>query len=254
MALDNFWADTAFTWSKDRDVDGRHYLVAAGAHRQLSENLLLGGMFQFESAGAEIEGASGEIRGRGWMVGPYVVSRHASRQLYFEGWLLYGRSGNEIEYERSGSHRRQGSFNTARWLAHARVEGGHRFENGVVMIPLLEFGHTREKVNSQQGISEMSGPDPNVTATRLQLGTEFVFPVETRTGDMNVKFGLGVLGIETDGGETGELESGFSGHINVGADYWIEDDTTLAIEAQYSGFGQADKSSLGGRLSFSRRF
>ena len=71
---------------------------------------------------------------------------------------------------------------------------------------------------------------------------------------MNVKFGLGVLGIETDGGAAGELDSGFSGHINVGADYWIEDDTTLAIEAQYSGFGQAHKSSLGGRLTFSRQF
>ena len=41
---------------------------------------------------------NGTIDGSGWMVGPYFVTRHDNRSLYFEGRLLYGQSDNDIRF------------------------------------------------------------------------------------------------------------------------------------------------------------
>ena len=99
-----FRAETAWgATTLSRSTDGgehEHLLTTLGAHFRTSERLVLGGMLQFDRSEMKAGGrdaTSGEIGGRGWMAGPYFAARDASRPLFFEGRLLYGRASNDID-------------------------------------------------------------------------------------------------------------------------------------------------------------
>ena len=253
LVRDGVWGDLAASWSDGEGADGRHFLATAGAHRRVSDDLLLGGMLQFDSSAAELGGGEGEIRGRGWMAGPYLVARHESLPLRFEGRLLYGRSSNEIELESGGASPRRGSFDAARLLAQARVEGEHRLGGGATLIPLIDLGHVREEAKGFRDGSGRSVEDRAVDSTRLHLGTELEIPLRPRRGDLTLRLEAGVEGTST-GGDVGENpDSGFHGRIGFGAEYGLEDRTSLAFEAGYSGIG-GSRRSLGAGLTFLLRF
>ena len=253
LARDGLWGDLAASRSRGEDADGGHFLATAGAHRRMSDGLLLGGMVQFDSAGAEFGGGGGEIRSRGWMAGPYVVARGESLPLRFEGRLLYGRSANEFEIESGGLSPREGSFDTARLLAQARVEGEHRLGNGATVIPLIDLGHVREEAKGFRDGSGTPVEDLAVDSTRLHLGTELEIPVEPRRGDMALRFGVGGEGTSTGGDVGGDPDRGFRGRIGFGVEYGLEDRTSLAFETDYSGIG-GPRRRLGAGMTFLLRF
>ena len=179
------------------------------------------------------------------MLGPYVVARHGSQPVFFEGRLLYGRNENDVEHDRFDR-----TFDSAQWLAQARIEGEHRFDNGVTMIPLIDLGHIREEMKGFRDDTGSSVPNLSATATRLQVGAELEFPVAVRKGDMELRFGFGVESMDADRSEGGGPESGFQGRIGFGADYWIENRTSLAFDTYYSGIGQSGRSRFGAGLTF----
>ena len=248
-ASDGFWGDAAGSWTNGDDVDGRHFQSAAGVHRRLSDNLLLGGMLQYHATGAELYGSALEIRSRGWMLGPYLVARHGSLPVFYEGRLLYGRNENDVEHARF-----DGSFHSTLWIAQARIEGVRRFDNGVSMIPLIDLGHVREEAKGFRDDMGTLVPDLAATATRLQVGAEFEIPVAVRRGDMALKLGFGLSGTHTGRGSGENPNSGFRGRIGFGANYRMENRTSLAFETYYSGIGRSGRRRLGAGLTFLLRF
>ena len=253
LVRDGVWGDLAASRSEGEGADGRHFLATAGAHRKVSDSLLLGGMLQFDSGAAELGGGEGEIRGRGWMAGPYLVAKHESLPLRFEGRLLYGRSSNEIELESGGASPRRGSFDAARLLAQARVEGEHRLGGGATLIPLIDLGHVREEAKGFRDGSGRAVGDRAVDSTRLHLGTELEIPLEPRRGDLTLRLEAGIEGTSTGGVAGGDSDRGFHGRVGFGAEYGLEDRTSLAFEAGYSGIG-GSRRSLGAGMTFLLRF
>ena len=143
-----FWGDATFARSDSSGVaDGDHLMASLGTRRRISDNMLLGGMLQFDRTGTKLDGdgRSGEISGKGWMAGPYIVARDPSNALQFEGRLLYGRSSNDVEglVSAAGSDARNGSFDSVRWLAQVRIAGEYPLGSGAIMYPLADIGHAR---------------------------------------------------------------------------------------------------------------
>ena len=231
----------------------------------MSERLHLGGMLQFDRSGTRPSGevVSGEIRGSGWMAGPYFAMRDASQPLYFEGRLLYGRASNEVDalVIGDGAEPRSTSSRSERWLAQARVEGTYRFGSGATLIPMADFSHARDVMGSFQ-----EGKDPDelvggqtIALSKLQLGAELEIPVQTAQGDLRFRPGLRFVVSDASGGTwagEAEWETGlrFRGSIDFGIDYRLDDNVVLGFESFYSGLGRSEIERFGAGLDLQLEF
>ena len=125
FAGEGFWGEAALSRSSSRGADGAHALAVLGAHRKVSDRIFLGGMLQFDRTVTKLDGGgrSGEFAGEGWLAGPYVVARDSTGTLLLEGRLLYGRASHDADAVDAGDGPKDGSFDSERWVAQARVEG-----------------------------------------------------------------------------------------------------------------------------------
>ena len=240
-----FWGEATFARSSSSGVaEGDHLVASLGTHARVSDKAFLGGMLQFDRTGTELDGIdrSGEITGKGWMAGPYFVARGSSNAWLFEGRLLYGRSSNDVEglVPATGADARNGSFDSERWLAQARIAGEYPFGSGAVMYPLADIGHAR---NVAEGI-EGAGPNGadlddkiRTEVSKLRLGTEFEFAVDPAKGDMVFRPGLYFVITDRDGGESGASGFTSTGRVDLGVDYRLEDGVSLGFQGYYSGLG-----------------
>ena len=260
------WGETALSRTIDGDREHQHLLATLGAHFRMSERFHLGGMLQYDRSGMEPggAGASGEIGGTGWMVGPYFAARDASHPLFFEGRLLYGRSSNDVEDLVLDNKARSGTFDSERWLAQARVEGTFQFGSRVTMIPLAELSHARDEMepflvsgNTIEG--QTVALSQTVALTKFQIGAELEIPVDTARGDLLVRPGLRFVASDVSegailgmAGEKPGLRS--RGRIDFGIDYRLDDGLVLGFDSFYSGLGRKDLESYGAGLDLRLEF
>ena len=260
------WGAASFSRTSDEFGEHEYLLATMGAHFRMSERLHLGGMLQFDRSGSEPDGAgdSGEIAGAGWMVGPYFALREGSQPLYFEGRLLFGRSSNDSENLVIASNPAvNASFGSERWLAHGRVEGTFQVGNGMTLIPLADFSHVRDEMETFRDGNRI-GDGGTVVVTKLQLGTEFEIPVETAK-DLKLKPGLRLVVSDVDNVAT-ELNAGrllnvnrgkaaeYRVRIDFGVDYRLDDDLVLGFESFYSGRDMEEFESYGAGLNLKYEF
>ena len=223
----------------------------------MSERLHLGGMLQFDRSGTEPDGASGQVNGNGWMVGPYFAIRDGSNPLYFEGRLLYGRASNDVEnYAQAQGDPVNASFDSERWLIQGRVEGTFQLDNGMTLIPLADFSHARDEMETfRDGVR--NGDGGTVAVSKLQLGAEFEIPLETAKGNLMLRPGLRLVVSDVDNvavapnaqGELRTVDYGeaaeYRGRIDFRIDYRLEDNIVLGFESFYSGNGKSDQEKFG---------
>ena len=240
------WGATSTSRTSDGFGDHEYLMATLGAHFRMSERLHLGGMLQFDRSGSKPgdAGESGEIKGNGWMVGPYFAMLDGSQPLYFEGRLLYGRSSNKADdLVLSTNQAVNASYDSERWLVQGRVEGTHEFGNGITLIPLADFSHALDEVEAFQDANSNRGDgNRTVAITKIQLGAEFEIPVETAMGDLKLRPGLrlvvsdvsnaGVVGnARVEGGEAAD----YRGRIDFGLAYRLEDYLVFGFESYYLG-------------------
>ena len=131
------WARLNANWSSNAGAESTYVHGVLGGHSKLSDNLLLGGMLQFDVQN-EVNGAA-TIDGSGWLIGPYFVTKLPSQPLYFEGSLLYGQTQNEASP--LGTY--TDSFSTERWLATLGVSGAIERE-ALTLLPFLDAKYTSD--------------------------------------------------------------------------------------------------------------
>ena len=263
VAGNGFWGEAAFSRSGSRGAEGDHAVLSLGAHRQVSDLIVLGGMLQFDRTGTKLEGdgRSGEFSSKGWMAGPYVVARDPSRALFLEGRLLYGRASHDADavVAEAGDGPRDGAFDSERWIAQARVEGEYPLGAGTIMYPLADLSHAR---NAGDGFDE-SSPDPDMdldhevrtSVSKLQLGAEFNIPLDSAIGDLVFRPGLKLVFADRKGVAFGKTDLSTSGRVDLGIDYSIEDNVSLGFQSYYSGIGGGSEfetygAGLGLRMEF----
>ncbi|MCK4712265.1 MAG: transporter, partial [Marinosulfonomonas sp.] len=200
-----FWMSATGAWSDTNGTDSLYVLGTVGAHSRVSENLLIGGMVELDFA-RDTNGAA-VTEGQGWLVGPYVVAKHANQPLYFEGRLLYGQTSNTI----SPFGTFEDSFTTERWLAAARVTGDIKREN-LILSPFADLSYTSD---TQAAFVDGFGntlAEQSIELGQVKGGLDFRLALAPLTGETTLTGGVsGIWSFEEGTGAAALLTPAYAG-------------------------------------------
>ena len=220
---------------------------AAGSHRKVNDNTLLGLMLEIDHV-SQSDGTS-QIEGTGWMFGPYFVTRLPDQPLYFEGRLLAGMTHNNIRP--NGTYTDQ--FDTRRILAQLKVAGQLDYET-VILTPSLSGAYTRD---TQMAYTDSFGnriPEQGIELLQLEMGLE----LETETTIMGHPWllGGGISGLYSRTSGSGSALNLIAGHdggrarLDLSGSTEIRGGGQLKLEAFYDGIGASGYEAMGLALGF----
>ena len=242
------WAQVNANWYTNSGTESSYVFGVMGGHTSLSENLLLGGMFQFDLQN-EINGAA-TVSGEGWLVGPYFVAKLPDQPLYFEGSVLYGQTLNQISP--FGTY--TDTFTTERWLATLGVSG--QFERDkLTLIPSLDASYTTDAQAAY--VDGLGNPiaAQSISLAQITTGMDFEMPI----GEVTILNG-GVSGIWSYSEGTGVAETvvpGFVGgraRVDLGVNHRINAGSALSFAGYYDGIGAPDYTGYGVELKWDVNF
>jgi hypothetical protein len=236
----NTWAENSGAWSGDDS----YTLATFGAHGFVNQNLLVGGILQFDSAEISANNASGN----GNMVGPYFVAQVPDQPLFFEGRLLYGQTDNDISP--LGTY--TDSFETERWLAQVRATGEYQVE-ATTLMPLLDFTYTDDTPKAYTDSLGNTIKGQKVSLMQLSAGVNFSTPIPVSTGALELTGGLSGLYSSTDGGAAAPEFENWRGRTHLGLNYAMTNGANLSGTTFYDGIG-TDYESYGASLGFDFKF
>jgi outer membrane autotransporter protein len=93
-------------------------MLSIGTDYVLNRSLLVGAMVQFDSMKQRSNSDATDVRGSGWMAGPYATVR-VSENLFWQSRAAWGQSTNTVSPFVTYSDR----FATERWLASSTLTG-----------------------------------------------------------------------------------------------------------------------------------
>lgn len=213
------WAHIAASRSSAGSTDDSYLLGALGAHAFVTPDLIVGGMVQFDHARSD--DGSAEIKGRGWLVGPYMVARLADQPLYFEASLLAGNSSNEISPDGSYTD----SFDASRALAALKLTGEIARPGGLMLYPNVAFHHAIERQKAYVDGLGQTIPKQSVRLSELRYGLDFALPLKAQSGTLTLTGGISGIYANVDADTPSALISGYDGHramLRIGLDRRFE--------------------------------
>jgi len=230
------WFSVTGNWSSQDDFDSSYALAVVGAHRQVSSNLLIGAMLQFDYA--ETENGPASVDGTGWLVGPYVVAKMPNHAVFFEGRVLYGQADNNISP--FGTY--EDSFDSDRWLVQSRVTGEIK-RGALTLMPLLDVSYASD---DQKAYTDSLGnliPQQDFSLTTARLGMDFSHPLQVSRGEMTLTGGLSGIWSTTSGTGTAPgvtpIGDTARARADLGLDYRLENNSLLAANVFYDGIGES---------------
>ena len=245
------WGHIAASRSSAGSTDDSYLLGAVGAHAFVTPDLIVGGMVQFDRA--RTDDGTAEVKGSGWLVGPYMVARLADQPLYFEASLLAGNSSNDISPDGTYTD----NFSASRALASLKLTGEIARPGGLMLYPNVAFHHALER---QRGYVDGLGqtiPKQTVKLNELSYGLDFALPLKVESGTLTLTGGLSGIYADVNADAASALIDGYDGHramLRVGLDRGFAGGAALSFGAFYDGIGVSDYDSWGLDLSYSARF
>ena len=251
---DGVWGQlSAVRSGLDDDVssnDSDSLFGALGAYRSVSETALAGLMLQFDSADARLDADQGIIEGQVWLLGPYLVARHQTQPLTFDGRLLYGQSDNDIRFTDEVLGLRTGSFDTTIWLASLRVEGEVLLDyanRDVRVVPHLDIDWIEDEAAPFTDDGGNPVPGQTVRLQELALGSDVELPLRFGQRDATISGGLSVILTReeswVDGATRLPAVSDTFGRARFGLDYQLNPRVRLEFGGSYEGIEASDSGS-----------
>ncbi|WP_425439873.1 Ig-like domain-containing protein [Puniceibacterium antarcticum] len=241
------------SWSK---VDGEktaYVFGALGSHVTFTPNLLVGGMLEFDHSESGQDGA--ELRGTGWLAGPYFVARLPQAPVYFEGRALFGQSSNKITP--FGTY--TDTFDTQRALAQVKVSG--ELQSGALtLLPNLGYAYTEDRQKRYVDGLGNDVPSQTLSMSEASLGLDLSYGVGwvRANNALTLSGGIKLIRSNTSGEgyaiEVMPEDSALRGRINLGIDYSIRQNTRWRVTLDYDGLGLSDYEAVGVEIGFQRAF
>lgn len=215
---------------------------AIGSHRQVSDTLMIGFLFELDHVSQADAGT--RIEGTGWMAGPYLVGKLPDQPLYYEARLLGGVSHNNVTPFGSFTD----SFTTRRMLAQVAVSG--RLEYGeTILTPRLAGSYTTDLQRAYTNGLGNPVPEQDIALGQLELGMDFETPVALFGQDWTI--GGGVSGIYSSVSGSGGAQNtvtpyeGGRGRVELSARTILRHGGVFRLGASYDGLGATDFEALG---------
>ncbi|MGV0035765.1 MAG: Ig-like domain-containing protein, partial [Candidatus Azotimanducaceae bacterium WSBS_2022_MAG_OTU7] len=214
------WGELSNTWSSDSS----YALVTLGAHGFVGDNLIIGGLAQFDA----VDDDARNITGQGWLVGPYFVSKPAGQNMVFDGRLLYGQTDNDISP--LGSY--EDSFDTDRYLAQLRATGQYGYRT-MTLMPLFDLTYLQDTQLAYTDTLSNLIDEQGIDLTQMTFGVDFRLPLAVVTGQFDLTGGLSGTYSEVNDGEA-DFEGG-RGRVELGLNYASDNGTTFTGGIFYDG-------------------
>lgn len=160
-----------------------------GAHIYLHQDIIVGGLAQFDWSEQKNNTANNSADGAGWMVGPYIAGKLPQYPLYFEARAAWGKSRNSI----SPTNTYIDNFNTERWMATAQLSGKFEMKDWTIS-PAASLSYFDETQESYTDSLSNIIPEQQFSQGEFRLGPNFSKDYVTDNG---VRFtpNFGISGI-----------------------------------------------------------
>lgn len=243
----NVWLDATMMLHNRKQNDDRwggFGLFSAGIDYLLNEKALIGFSFHIDHM-TDPTKDDAEIRGTGWLAGPYT-SLELMQGIFFNTSLLYGGSSNDIDTAFF-----DGSFDSRRWLWDSSITGQWVLDEDTIVTPKLRAVYLNEDVDDY-GVHNDAGGEIGLKGFaleqfRVSLGAEIERQF-TLENDLTLKPRVGA-----SAGYSGLDGSGVFGSVQAGvslqaSEAWVID---ANLRATVEGDGEAY---VGARVGVGGRF
>ncbi len=249
----NIWIKGRWTHSKEdrSDIDEKSdfAIFYLGTDYLLSPDLLVGLMGQFDWSDEKSNSLGVEAKGKGWMLGPYMVTR-LSDNVILDLRGAWGQSDNEVNP--LGTY--WDDFDTERWQVEGNLTGNYQLDNWNIKpaVGLSYFEETQKAYTDNNGF--------RIGKQTLELGSLSFGPTVTYTikgaDGSYIKPLAGLKGIwdfdspdiyDANGISRGTED--LRAQVKIGLDICMSNGTSIRGSYTYDGIGTSDFESHTGELS-----
>jgi len=221
------WARLNANWANDLGAESQYIFGAVGGYSKLSQNLLIGGMLQFDVM-SEVDGTA-TTSGTGWLLGPYFAAKLPDQPLYFEGSLLYGQTSNTVSPIGTYTDR----FSTERWLATLGVSG--QIERGALTLtPFLDAKYTSDAQAAY--VDGLGNPIAAQTIALAQAGAGLDFEWALSTATM-LNGGVSGIWSYSSGNAVDPGYEGGRARLELGVLHQLSPQSNIGLGGYYDGIG-----------------
>ena len=216
-----------------------------GADYVVSENLLVGALFQIDDFDNDDETLGvGEAQGSGWMAGPYITARF-DEQFYVDARIAYGKSSNSV----SPLGTFVSDFDTTRLFATLSASGDVALGEGFTLWPEASLRYLREGVEGYTDALGVRIDDFNVDQGEVAFSPRIDYLSESADGWTTAPYAK-MEGVLTFGANAfSPVDNGLRGKTAVGIDVRSPDDVRFGLSGFYDGIGEDDYKALGGTVT-----
>ncbi|WP_458790787.1 hypothetical protein [Yoonia sp. MH D7] len=245
------WATLQGSWSKFGAAESTYFFGAVGAHTKVSQDALVGMLFEFDKF-TQTDGAS-STQGDGYLVGPYFVVKLPEQPLFFEGRLLTGKTENSLSVEGAAAE----TFVTQRTLASLKVAGQINYGE-LVLTPSLIATHLWDTQDAFANIQGNIVGEQGIEMNEVAAGLNFAQPVSLSSGELLLTGGISSILSSSNG--TGfaasdtAITDGTRSRVSLGASFTMSNGTILSAGSFYDGIGMNDYESYGIDLGIQMQF
>jgi hypothetical protein len=166
----DIWIEGSYASFRDptfsSNQDGHFGLLTVGADYVFNPRLLVGTFVQFDSMNQHSASERTDVKGRGWLAGPYATVR-LTDNIYWQARAGWGTSSNEISpYLTYTDH-----FDTERWMISSTLSG--RWMSGPWSLrPSASVSYLEDDAKSYTGTFGIIMPEVKTKLGQVKVGPE----------------------------------------------------------------------------------
>ncbi|MBX2831241.1 MAG: autotransporter outer membrane beta-barrel domain-containing protein [Rhodospirillales bacterium] len=226
------------------DGESQFGLFMAGVDYRLDKNTMVGILGQYDLYRTTSTGQDSKGHGKGWMVGPYMVSR-LDEDLIWDGRVAWGRSNNKINPLDRGWDKYDGE----RWQLETNLTGEILTEQWEI-YPQVGLGYFREEQKAYKNFGGERIEAQTVDFGSLNFGPEIVRVLQSDDDGPTYRPFVALRGIwdfrapsiSHNNGSQVDTEK-LRAKAEFGADISFEDGGSFYAKYAYDGIGLANYSS-----------
>jgi hypothetical protein len=247
-ALD-VWIEAQFSRVRRDGSQGDFQIAYLGADWKFSDDLLVGGLVQFDDLQWDGALAAGQAEGKGWMAGPYATVRLAPG-LYADARAAWGSSDNKV----SPIGTFVDDFETSRALYVGSLVGEIELGDDIVFLPTLSARYVSEQQKAYVDHLTVAVPEQSLEQGDVSFSPRIYRDLVLADG-VNAR-PYAQIDVITSFGAPDHLSLNNDTRIrlNVGADFTFEQGARAGLGLFQDGIGVEGFRDVGFQLSFSMGF
>ncbi len=250
----DIWMEAHYqSFTDDRDStrsDGHFGVVYVGADYVVNRSLLVGALVQFDSTQQRSNAEAFDVKGKGWMAGPYATVR-LTDNLFFQTRAAIGQSTNEVSPFLTYTD----TFETRRWLATGALVGRWKFGD-LQIRPSASIAYIEDVSAAYIDSLGVTIPGLKVALGQFKAGPEFSYKFDIGNGaSLQPRIGFQAIwnfaGSDrvADFGGTLSGPEDLRGRVELGLTAKSSSGLNLDISGSYDGIGSDTFHAIGGKAT-----